>query len=76
MTKTQAERTAQANLTHEQYIALCESYSTLTEAGRDEALAGIIRYVEGLAHSRHAKFFARFADQDEYEAWLSARQGW
>jgi len=77
---TTAERNTQANLTHEQYIALCksygESYSTLTEAGRDEILAEIIRYVEGLAHSRHAKFFARFADQDEYEAWLSARQGW
>jgi hypothetical protein len=80
MDTTNAERNTQANLTHEEYIALCksygESYSTLTEAGRDEILAEIIRYVEGLAHSRHAKFFARFANEDEYEAWLLQRLWW
>jgi hypothetical protein len=70
MDTTTAERDTQANLTHEQYIALCKSYSTLTEAGRDEALAEIIRYVEGLTHSRIAKFFAEFANEDEYETWL------
>ena len=63
-------------MSHEEFIALCESYGTLTDEGRDEALAEIIIYVEGLAHSRHAKFFARFADQDDYEGYLSSRQGW
>ena len=71
---TTAERNTQANLTHDEYIALCksygESYSTLTEAGRDEILAEIIRYVEGLTQSRIAKFFAEFANEDEYETWL------
>jgi hypothetical protein len=61
---------------HTEFLALCEAYSTLTEEGRDEALAEIVRYVEGLAHHRATKHLARFANEDEYESWLSERQGW
>ena len=79
MNTTSAERLAQANA-HKEYLALCEflaeNYDTLTEEAKDEALAEIVRYVEGLEHTRYAKRFARFANQDEYESWLSARQGW
>jgi len=79
MNTTSAERLAQANA-HQEYLALCgflaQNYDTLTEEAKDEALAEIVRYVEGLEHARYAKRFARFANQDEYESWLSARQGW
>jgi hypothetical protein len=75
MNTTSAERLAQANA-HQEFLALCEAYGTLTDEGRDEALAEIVRYVEGLEHSRYAKRFARFANEDEYESWLSERQGW
>ena len=79
MNTTSAERLAQANA-HKEYLALCEflaeNYDTLTEEAKDEALAEIVRYVEGLAHHRATKHLARFANEDEYESWLSARQGW
>lgn len=79
MNTTSAERLAQANA-HQEYLALCrflaQNYDTLTEEAKDEALAEIVRYVEGLEHTRCAKRFARFANQDEYMGWLSARQGW
>ena len=67
-------------MSHAEFIALCESYDTLTDDGRDEALAEIMRYVlqysEALEHTRATKQVARFANQDEYESYLSSRQGW
>ena len=63
-------------MSHAEFIALCESYGTLTDEGRDEALAEIVLYVKGLELARYAKRFARFANEDDYEGYLSSRQGW
>ena len=72
MNTTSAERLAQANA-HQEYLALCEflaeNYDTLTEEAKDEALDEIVRYVEGLEHTRYAKRFAHMSE-DEYEGWL------
>ena len=67
-------------MSHAEFIALCESYDTLTDDGRDEALAEIMCYVlqysEALAHRSATKHLDRFATQDDYEGYLSSRQGW
>ena len=70
-------------MSHAEFIALCESYDTLTDDGRDEALAEIMCYVlqysEALAHrsaEKYRKQFDRFATEDDYEGYLSSRQGW
>jgi hypothetical protein len=63
-------------MSHEEFIALCESYSTLTDEGREEALAEIVCYVKQLELTRYAKRVARFANEDDLEGYLSSRQGW
>lgn len=63
-------------MSHAEFIALCESYDTLTEEGKAEAIAEIVCYVMQLEHTRATKQVARFANQDEYESYLSSRQGW
>ena len=65
-------------MSHAEFIALCESYDTLTEEGKAEAHAEImcyvLQYAESLVHTRANKRVARFANQ--YESYLSSRQGW
>ena len=63
-------------MSHAEFIALCESYDTLTDEGKEEALAEIVCYVMQLEHNRASKHLARFATQDDYESYLSSQQGW
>lgn len=67
-------------MSHAEFIAMCESYDTLTDDGRDEALAEIMCYVlqysESVVRRNAVKHLDRFATQDDYEGYLSSRQGW
>lgn len=70
-------------MSHAEFIALCESYDTLTEEGKAEAHAEImcyvLQYAESLANRSAEKYrtsLDRFATEDDYEGYLSSRQGW
>lgn len=68
MTKTQAERTAQAK-DHEEYFAICEAYDTLEGEAKEKAKADIAAYLVryqnllGLPKTLHMS-------ENEYEGWL------
>jgi hypothetical protein len=74
MTKTQAERTAQVK-DHEEFIAICEAYDTLEGEAKEKAKADIAAYLvryQSLLELPKTQCLS----EDEYESWLSARQGW
>jgi hypothetical protein len=68
MTKTQAERTAQAK-DHKEFIATCEAYDTLEGEAKDKAKADIaaylVRYQELLELPKTLHM-----SENEYEGWL------
>ena len=61
-------------ITHAEFLALCEAYDTLTGEAKEKAHADIVAYAVQLSELRST--VKRFASEDEYESWLSARQGW